>query len=427
MELQANLEEFEKRNVQLLSVTIEAPERNKLMRKATGAQFEILSDEAGKLIDLFGVRHVKGRRGVSDLAQSSSFLLDQNGNVLWQRVAENYRVRPKPEEILKALDELEIGKEVAAVVDHHVHILGPNLIRDWKSLGVPFSRPDSVYLSAAGLLGADENAQKSLSQAVLVPMAHLYGNAEFREALKLSLEDEYARVRAENDHVVREAARYGGRAVAFCGVNFLRPYAWEEILRCRREHGAPGIKLHLASAETDLRNAEHLNALARIAAWADSEHVALLLHFDPQRRGLEVHDVEHFIKIVLEPYPQLKILIAHLGGSGGYGAWTQSVFRCFTDWLARAQQRGEERPGVFFDVSAVILKKESEGVPPTTAEQAAAFVADLRRAGLQRIVFGSDYPVFDPHRYARLLGEKTNLNATELAQIMNNRFLIGEK
>jgi peroxiredoxin len=107
VELQAKFEEFNKRDVQLLSVTIEAPERNKRMREKAGAQFEILSDEAGKLIDHFGMRHVKGKRGRSDLAQSSSFLLDQEGRVLWQRVAENYRVRPKPEEILTAIDRLQ--------------------------------------------------------------------------------------------------------------------------------------------------------------------------------------------------------------------------------------------------------------------------------------------------------------------------------
>lgn len=206
-------------------------------------------------------------------------------------------------------------------------------------------------------------------------------------------------------------------------MNFLRPYAWEEMLRCRREHHTPGIKLHLASAETDLRNAEHLNALARIVAWADSERVSVLLHFDPQRRGLEVEDVEHFIKSVLEPCPNLRVLVAHLGGSGGYGPWTQAVFRCFADWLARGRALGEERPGVYFDVSAVILEHESEGVPATTAEQAAAFAVDLRRAGLQRIVFASDYPVFDPRRYARVLAEKTSLHATELAQLLENRFL----
>lgn len=106
VELQTKLEEFKKREVQVFAVTIEAPDRVKLMRKVTGAQFEILSDESGKLIDHFGVRHVKGKAG-RDLAQSASFLLDQEGRVLWQRLAENYRVRPKPEEILKTIEEVK--------------------------------------------------------------------------------------------------------------------------------------------------------------------------------------------------------------------------------------------------------------------------------------------------------------------------------
>lgn len=147
MELQAKFEEFKKRGVQLLSITIEAPESNKRMREKTGAQFEILSDEAGKLIDHFGMRHVKGKRGQSDLAQSASFLLDQNGKVLWQRIAENYRVRPKPEEILQALDKIDTNAATPGEVDHYVHIFGPNSIRDGNALGVPFSRPDSIYLS----------------------------------------------------------------------------------------------------------------------------------------------------------------------------------------------------------------------------------------------------------------------------------------
>lgn len=308
------------------------------------------------------------------------------------------------------------------LADHHVHLLGSNLIRDWKSLGVPFSKPDSVYLSASSLLVQTQKEEApALQQALLVPMAHLYGNAEFREALKLSVEEEASRVRSENDHVANEAQRYGERARALCAVNYLRPYAWEEIARCRREHSSAGVKLHLASAETDLRDEAHLAALARVAAWADSEQVMLLLHFDPQRRGLEVVDVERFIQRVLEPYPGLQVCIAHLGGSGGYGPWTQSVFRTFLAWLEARQKFGESRDGVFFELSAVILEKESEGVPATTEEEAAKIATDLRRAGLQRILFGSDYPVFFPSAYSMLLQTRAGLTPEEFELIARNR------
>jgi predicted TIM-barrel fold metal-dependent hydrolase len=306
---------------------------------------------------------------------------------------------------------------LAIAADHHVHILGPGLVRDWKSLGVAFSRPDAAYLSPAAVLdGVD-----AVGQALLVPMAHLYGNAELREGLRLSEADEYARVSAENDYVAAQAARWPGRAVALCAVDWRRPYAWEELDRCRQKLKSPGIKLHLASAGTDLRDAAQRAELGRIAGWADQHGLAMLLHLDPQRRGHVVADIDRFLAEVLGPHPRLEVTVAHLGGSGGYGTWTQSVFRAFISWLDRERAAGRERSGVRVDVSAALLEKESEGVPPTTPEEARALGDDLRRLGLGRVLFASDYPVFAPRRLAELFAERTGLAPVELAQLLSNR------
>lgn len=309
-------------------------------------------------------------------------------------------------------------------VDHHVHILGPQLIRDWKSLGVTFSRPDSAYLSADELLevrtiGARATAP-SVERAVLVPMAHLYGNSEFRGAVRLSLEEERARAAAENDHVAREAARWGERAAALCSVSALRPYAMEELERCRRELASAGIKLHLASSEVDLREAAHRAAVERIFAWAEERRLPILLHLDPQRRGHDAADVERFAREVLGPHPELTVIVAHLGGSGGYGEWTRTVFRTLQDWLEELRAAGDAGPAVYFDLSAVVLEKESEGVPPTTPQELEALAGDLRRAGLERILVGSDFPVFDPNRTADLLGERVGLTVEERDALLGN-------
>lgn len=305
------------------------------------------------------------------------------------------------------------AEAVPGAVDHHVHLLSPGLVADWKGLGVPFSRPDSVYISPAALLEGDS---ASLGRAVLVPMAHLYGMGEFRGALKLSVADEEARVRAENDHVAGQAARYPARAVALCAVGVLRPYADRELARCRDSLGVAGWKFHLAASEMDLTDTTQLARLRDLFGQAAAAGLPVLLHFDPQRRGLEVEHVRRFIDQVVAPHPGLELYLAHLGGSGGYGPWTRSVFGAFREWMLTVP----DRP-VYVELSAVILERASEGVPATTDEEAALLADDLRALGLHRVVFGSDYPVFDPGRYVSVLVSRTGLTPDEVRGIVSNR------
>jgi len=75
------------------------------MASETNATFEFLSDENYALIDYFGVRHTGGGPG-GDIARSASFLIDHTGLVLWRFATDNYRVRPKPDEILAEIDKL---------------------------------------------------------------------------------------------------------------------------------------------------------------------------------------------------------------------------------------------------------------------------------------------------------------------------------
>lgn len=84
---------------------MDRPEDLEKMRSSAGAEFEFLSDPEGVLLDLFGIRHADAGPGGADIAQSASFLLDPEGRLVWQKVADNYRVRPRPAEILEAADE----------------------------------------------------------------------------------------------------------------------------------------------------------------------------------------------------------------------------------------------------------------------------------------------------------------------------------
>ena len=73
------------------------------MKAKVKADFEIVFDENGKLVDLLGIRHKNGNpvQG-QDLPQAASFLFDNKGKLIWYSLSENYRVRPSPGEILDA-------------------------------------------------------------------------------------------------------------------------------------------------------------------------------------------------------------------------------------------------------------------------------------------------------------------------------------
>ena len=298
--------------------------------------------------------------------------------------------------------------------DHHVHILGPDVMRDWRAVGVTFSRPDSIYTSASTLLRERPDSSASV---VLVPMAHLYGNTEFSGALGINDSTVRSRVRRENEHVSAEARRLPGRAVALCSVPAVAAWALDELRHCIDSLRVAGIKLHLASSMVDLRDEAHLGALARIAALAVAESLPILLHVDPQRRGLDTSDIRRLADRMFTPHPDLQVVIAHLGGSGGYGPWTRSVFASLRDWRQQSERREVRRRQIHFELSAVVLERESEGVPATTPEERALLAADLRAIDFDRVVLGSDYPVFDPVRGLEVLRELVGLTADEITRI----------
>ncbi|MBY6203947.1 amidohydrolase family protein [Halomonas denitrificans] len=301
--------------------------------------------------------------------------------------------------------------------DHHVHLLGPRLVSDWSAVGAEFSRDPRHYASASAVFDAPAGARGAL----LVPMAHLYASDGFAASLALTEEEAHARARAENDHVAAAAVASGGRARALCSIDPLRAWALEELHRCTERKEVIGIKLHLATAGIDPRNERHLEALAAtLDAAVEAGHL-VLLHLDPQLRDLDIDDIQRLLDRVIQPHPDIRLVIAHLGGSGGYGSWTQQVFGRLLDWLESERSAGRERPGLRFDVSAVWLEEASEGVPASLPEHADALARDLARAGPERLLFGSDWPLFEPGRYAAVLRYRVTLGDGFWDRVLENR------
>jgi len=85
---------------------------------------------------------------------------------------------------------------------------------------------------------------------------------------------------------------------------------------------------------------------------------------------------------VAEQFPGLNLVVAHLGGRGFFD---ESV------------EMARNYPNIFFDTSAVIPGdkngKPLEGLSPLSNEEAVEWI---RKIGVDRVLFGSDYPWYHP-------------------------------
>src|SRR5215471_5865129 len=103
------------------------------------------------------------------------------------------------------------------LVDHHQHLFSAETIGLGRAAIEPLDAAELLkYLDAAGI-----------RRAAVLSTAYQFGNPN-----RPPVEDEYMKVKAENDWTSRQVARYPDRLRGLCGVNPLKDYALDEIARC---------------------------------------------------------------------------------------------------------------------------------------------------------------------------------------------------
>ena len=258
----------------------------------------------------------------------------------------------------------------APAVDHHQHLYSPETIGLARATIEPLDAADLIaYLDAAGI-----------ARAAVLSTAYQFGNPN-----RPPVENEYAKVRAENDWTSQQVARYPLRLRGLCGVNPLRSYATEEIERCAKDSSlASGLKLHFGNSDVDLDNPAHVQKLQRVFRTANEHRMAIVVHMRSSitmRRAYGAKEARVFLTEVLPSAPDIPIQIAHLTGGGTYDdPATDEAVSVFADAVAR---RDPQMARVYFDVSGLA----GYGKWMDHAEQIAA---RIRQVGIQRILYGSD-------------------------------------
>jgi len=180
----------------------------------------------------------------------------------------------------------------------------------------------------------------------------------------------------------------------FVGVDpwALSPQENVEHLREMAGRGARGIKLHPVVQRFEPGDAR----MQPIYQACQEMGLAVLSHTGAAKGG-ERHAEPNGFAPVLQAFPELTVILAHLGG----GRWTQTVD------LSRSF------PGVTFDLCEII---EWTGAPnaPTMEELAGM----IREVGPERVMLGTDFPWYDLDRTAGLVMDLPLLGAQEKEAIL---------
>jgi predicted TIM-barrel fold metal-dependent hydrolase len=291
------------------------------------------------------------------------------------------------------------------VIDHHVHVFSDASRADLETeLGKPLPP-----------LGVDELLavmdRDGVERAAVLSAAYFFVRRDRHAG------PDAAALARENDWLADEIKCHADRLVGFFSVNPLHPFARDEINRCADMGVFTGLKLHLANSNVDLRDPAHQEALAATLAAADRLGLVVVVHLRTRRPDYGREDVEGFLGGVLPEAARVPVQIAHLGGWGGYDAATDAAFGAFADHVASGV-----RTNVYFDVSAVVIERCLKVVPEGEHGPLHSALGDkLGVVGLDRVLFGTDWPEWTPADYLEDLNTYLPLTRADITRVAANR------
>lgn len=310
---------------------------------------------------------------------------------------------------LIACKEKQVTSKPLVAYDTHVHIMSPDLIKYWKDLGISFSKEDYYYSNVDSIL--KYNQAKSIN---LIGMAYVYGNPEFYKG-----DNEYKRVQNENNYVLKIAKHIESNVKPFFAVDPLKDYAVKEIKRCVNINKNAGLKLHFSSSQVYLTVDEHLQKVKTVFKKASENNLPILLHFDNWHPRFGERDIKILADSILKDLEPIHLTNAHFGTSGGFNQKTKNVLNSFIKLFE--EEKILDKHKILLDISAVALDKDSEGVSKLTNEEFKELKLFCDKLGYERIVFGTDYPLYTANNYKQILEDKLGLSKSEIDLIIKKK------
>lgn len=92
--------------MRLVAISDDPPATHREHRRRQGYTFTFLSDASSEVIRRYDLVHEGGGPEGRDTARPAEFLIDATGTVRWVNLTDSIAVRARPEQILKAIDDL---------------------------------------------------------------------------------------------------------------------------------------------------------------------------------------------------------------------------------------------------------------------------------------------------------------------------------
>ena len=212
-----------------------------------------------------------------------------------------------------------------------------------------------------------------IRRAAVLSTAYWFGGPLWKKPI----ENEYEKVRAENDFTVSEVSRFPDRLVALCSFNPLKDYALEELERCAKMPQVKGFKLHFGNSRVDVFDPEHVEKVRRVFRAANDRKMAIVAHLWTSQGSYGRGNAEIFLNRILPEAPDVTVQIAHFAGGGpGY---SDPALAVFADAIGKNDPRTKN---LYFDVATVADGQSDEALRK--------FASRIREVGLKRVLFGTD-------------------------------------
>lgn len=243
--------------------------------------------------------------------------------------------------------------------DFHVHVYTPNESEE-MSFGVGRARMaiDSI----------------DIQRAIIISKAYNKSNS-YKQALK------------ENDYVLSEQRKKPNNYAAACGISVKKEWAIKEIRRCHTE-GAHVIKLHLVENDINLLFENDFNKVTKILDEIEKLNLTVLIH--AHHFGKFQKQVPKFVELI-NKYKNIRWIIGHLLG------------RDFKEL------KNITNSSAYIEISVTPIWMK-------TKEQQSDLLSTMKNFGMDKFIFGSDWPIIHPAETQKAL-MNIGLTQSEINQI----------